>query len=382
RATICRSMPAALRMIITGKDSEGMMSRSRSWWIWWVVALLCVLLMACAESSPSSYSAGIAAQPPAITSTALRPTVEAAQVDQYLQAIQAQATLDAVHAQQTATAIAQSATATAQAWEYAATQQAMRATATAQAWQATATAQAQAIRATATAQAQMAQAAAIAKAERATATARAWEATATVEIIVFNEQATATKAADNAIATVQAAEAEKAELEAKRARLTYPVRAYGPWVILCAAVALLLWGLYRLIQAEVIRRRVIQRDARGDAPLVVVERPGGEIVVFDPDRGFWPVTVIDAQGQVTQPALAPPELQERVTARDQAVDLATRGLPGRTPRRNSTAAARQLAAPPLYRILKPGAPLPGTIIDAQALPMLDQDWQERGSHDA
>ncbi|MEA3396330.1 MAG: hypothetical protein U9R05_02605 [Chloroflexota bacterium] len=91
--------------------------------------------------------------------------------------------------------------------------------------------------------------------------------------------------------------AEKAELEAKRARLTYPVHAYGPWLMLFATIALL-WGLYRLLQAEVIRRRVIQRDARGDAPLVVVERPGGEIVIFDPDRGFWPAPC----GRETHPA--------------------------------------------------------------------------------
>jgi len=374
-------------MIITGKHSEGMMSRS--WWIWLVIATLCGRLMACAETAPASFSAAVAAQPPAVTSTALRPTVEAAQVEQYLQAIQAQATLDAIHAQQTATVIAQlaiataqaredaaaeqarRATATARAWEYAATEQAIRATATARAWEATATAEAASAIATATAEA-----------GHATATARAGEATATIATIIFNTQATATKAADNAIATVQAAEAEKAELDAKRAQLTYPVRAYGPWVLLFAFVALLLWGLYRLIQVEAIRRRVIQRDARGDAPLVVVERPGGEIVVFDPDRGFWPVTVIDGRGQVTQPALAPPELQERVTARDQAVDLATRGLPERPARRTATAAARQMAAPPLYRILKPGAPLPGAVIDAQALPALDQDWQERGYHDA
>ena len=293
--------------------------------VWLVVAVLCGLLVACAESAPSS--AAIAAQPPAITSTALRPTVEAAQVDQYLQAIQAQATLDTVHAQQTATAIAQSATATAQAWEYAATEQALRATATAQAWQATATAQAQIVQATATAEA-----------IHATATAQAWQATATVETFQSQQQATATAAAwevqatstavaARAIATAQAAEAEKAELEATRARITYPVRAYGPWVMLFAAVALLLWGGYRLIRVEAIRRQTIPRDARGDAPIVIVER-NGKLVALDVDRNFGPATIVDAQGQVAQPALAPPEQQARVTTLDQLVDMAHRGLPG------------------------------------------------------
>jgi len=337
----------------------------------------------------STYTSQTAGQPPAVTSTALRGTVEAAQVDQYMQAAHAQSTLDAAHAMQTATAIAN---------QEAAAAAAARATETAWA----VTVEADRVRAAAAVEAERARAVALAEAARVTATAdaqrdaeatRVARLTETAEAIIFERQLTATaeewarqataeaeKA--QAIAIIQAAEAEKAELEATRARITYPVRAYGPWVLLFAFVALLLWGLYRLIQVEAIRRRVIQRDARGDAPLVVVERPGGEIVVFDPDRGFWPVTVIDAQGQVTQPALAPPELQERVTARDQAVDLATRGLPERPARRKSTTAARQMAAPAPYRILRPGEALPADIIDAQVLPTLDQDWKERGYHDA
>jgi len=353
-----------------------------------VMVILAVLVLSCVESTGSTYTSQTAGQPPAVTSTALRGTLEAARVDQYLQSAHAQSTIDAGNFLLTLTAIANQEAAATAAAQWTATAWAL----TVEADQAREAAAVEAERARTVMLEEAAHITATADAQRDAEATRVARMTETAEAIIFEQQLTVTAEAwsrqataeaqeAEAIALIQAAEAEKAELEAQRARLTYPVRAYGPWVMLFAAVALLLWGGYRLIQAEVIRRRVIQRDARGDAPLVVVERPGGEIVVFDPDRGFWPVTVIDAQGQVTQPALTAPELQERVTAHDQAVDLATRGLPGKPVRRQSTAAAYKMAAPPLYRILKPGAPLPGNVIDVQALPALDQDWKERGSHD-
>jgi hypothetical protein len=126
--------------------------------------------------------------------------------------------------------------------------------------------------------------------------------------------------------TAQSAQAEQARLEAERARLTYPVRAYGPWALLFTAFALLLWAGYRMTKAAEARVRAVPRDARGDAPILVLPRPGGGIVVMDPDRSFGPATVVDRE--VEQPPLAPPEYQAGVVARDQAVDLVSRGLPG------------------------------------------------------
>ena len=292
-----------------------MKKRTSSTIIWTITGVLVLVLMACANTG--TYTAQTAAQPPAITSTALRPIVEAAQVDQYLQAIQAQATLDAVHAQQTATVIAQiasataqaredavaalsrSATATAKAWEYAATEQAIRATAMAQAWQATATAETQ-----------LAQAAARAEAGHATATARAWEATATVEIIVFNTQATATKAADNAIATVQAARAKKEELDAKIAELVYPLKAYGPWILLALAAGLMVFGFYRFIVVMEARQRVIQ--STGDKNVIVID-PSGRVI--QPQNAFGPV--LDPQQRIL-----PPTADEQLTVTQNAQHIA------------------------------------------------------------
>ncbi len=316
-----------------------------------IVILGGLALSACASTS-SAPSAHVV--PPAVTSASLRPTVEQAQVELYLQGVQAQETLEAVRALQTATAVAGQATATAMAWQATATAQAVGATATAQAWEATATAQA--VQATATAHAQAVRATATAQAGWATATADAilWQQAATATRSAWEVQATSTAVAAAAIATAQAAQAEQARLEAERARLVYPVRAYGPWAILAVAVIMLAWGGYLAFPALAARLRAVPRDRRGDAPVFLLPKPGGGVVVVDPDRSFGPATVID--GEVTQPALAPPEYQERTTARDQAVDLVTRGLPGEKRRRRRTPVGLLgpgSRRPPVVRVVPP-----------------------------
>ncbi|HEY77291.1 MAG TPA: hypothetical protein G4O00_14135 [Thermoflexia bacterium] len=178
-------------------------------------------------------------------------------------------------------------------------------------------------------------------------------------------QATSTAVVAAAVATAQAAQAEQARLEAERARLVYPVRAYGPWVLLFTAFALLVWGGYRFIRAGEVRVRAIPRDLRGDAPLVVTP----EWKVVEPDRMFYPI--LDPK----EPLLPPPERQEGVTARDQAVDLVTRGLPsGRRPARSRLQAARRMMVRP-YRVLRPGQPLP-PLLDPETVRALDAQWKE------
>jgi hypothetical protein len=283
--------------------------------------VLALLAVSCA-TTPTPYGP----VPPAVTSTMLQQTVERGAVDLYLSGIQAQETLQAVHAMETATAVAGRATATAQAQAIAATRAAWEAEATRTAWVATATAASH--QATATSQAQAA---------AATATATAWAATATADAVAWSQAATATRSAWEvdatttavyaaAVATAQAAQAEQARLEAERARLTYPVRAYGPWVLLLTAFALLLWAGYRMTKAAEARVRAVPRDARGDAPILVLPLQGGGETVIDPDRSFGPA--LEVRGEVSQPQLAPPEYQAGVVARDQAVDLVSRGLPG------------------------------------------------------
>lgn len=312
-----------------------------------VAAILLLLLAVSCETGPASYSHGPV--PPAVTSTHLRPTVEAMEVERYAQAIQAEraknaaeATLAVFWAQETAQAQerAAAATATRSAWEAESTRTAWAATATAASHQATATAQAQSAAATATATAWAATATtdAIAWAQAATATRAAWEV-----------DATATRTTYEAVATAQAAQSEKARLEAERARLVYPVKAYGPWALLAVASALLVWAGYRLTRAAETRVRAIPRDARGDAPILVLPLQNGETVI-DPDRSFGPVLEVRPDG-VSQPQLAPAEYQAQVTGRDQAVDLMSRGLPGQAAARGRRRLLPNFATGGLRRVM-------------------------------
>jgi hypothetical protein len=58
--------------------------------------------------------------------------------------------------------------------------------------------------------------------------------------------------------------------------------------------------------------------------------------VIDPDLFFGAAVSIGKSGQPEAPQLAAPELQSQVKARDQAVDLVSRGLPGQPQRRAFT----------------------------------------------
>jgi hypothetical protein len=335
-----------------------------------VLLVLVLLAVSCDSGTPASGGP----VPPAVTSTLLRPTVEAAQVEAYAQAIQAEqtkrdaeATLAVFWAQQTVISRDLTATASVRSWEATVTQQARNdgATATARAESATATARVEATRGmeTATARAGYATVTAQVEATRGMQTAQAWDITRTAVSSALSAQLTA-----------QSAQAEQARLEAEQARLTYPVRAYGPWVLLLTAFGLLLWVAYRMTKAAEARVRAVPRDARGDAPILVLPRPGGGIVVMDPDRSFGPATVVDRE--VEQPPLAPPEYQAQVVARDQAVDLVSRGLPGPAGRNSAQArlqAIRQITPP--YQILRPGQPLP-PLLTPDTLRALDAQWKE------
>jgi len=313
--------------------------------VWVACAALLLLAGACSDSA---YGTGYNA-PPVVTSSALQPTIEQAQVDRYLSAIEAEETLRRYYADQTATAEARKAaewqatmTADVQAWNMTATAQAREweTTATAIAWQTTTTAEAQARaivweNATATAQA-------IRTENDMRMTAVAWQVTQTA---VAAEQA-----ANDALRAEQLA---REQLTTRRERLVYPVKAYGPWAMLIAAVGVIIWGAWRIIRASEHRLAAVPRDARGDAPLIPVRLPGGGIAWYDPDRNFGPTLVVDQQGQVSQPPLASAEAQERVTARDQAIDLAHRGLPDaaaapkRVTPRQAAALAQSTASPSL-----------------------------------
>ncbi len=307
-----------------------------------VMAIVTLITMACAETVTVTPGAQAVARP-AVTSTMLRPTVEQADVDIYLAALQIEEQqrqsnyqLSLLRNLMTATAQVVQATATQRAADATATADIAHATATAMAWQttveaaqvqATATAGAQAAYATATAQAAVdyATATAIVEARQATATTMAMQATATASAVMFQQQATATGAAwavqatgtaetARTVATVQAANASKAYMAAERERITHPVRAYGPWILLGLFGMVTVVGVYRLFRVAEIRARVVKMGPH-EREIVLLNGK-----VLQPTRGHLPILDYN-RPEHTQPEAVSDEAQRDTTARSQTVEL-------------------------------------------------------------
>ena len=221
-----------------------------------------------------------------------------------------------------------------------------------------------------------------------TSTARAWEATTTADSLASANQSTATQHALNITATTDAAsastyatamagEAISVELAIQRQRMMNKMWAVTPWAVLLATLAFLIFLILRWSQV-----RPIQRDPRGDAPLLII---GGR--VYDADRNPYPL--LDVSNKTPQiPALVPPELQESTTARDQMIDLATRGAldaPNSERRREVAKQMTDQSLPALSKvnILPPeqAGPwikdvLPGIVKDAIEADVLNSDEGE------
>jgi hypothetical protein len=221
-----------------------------------------------------------------------------------------------------------------------------------------------------------------------------WTATASVEQTATAASGTATQQVREAIATQRAADitstvdaaaasaqatalhgqAVSVELAIERERMMNSVQAAAPWGALGVTFVFVLVIAFRWSKV-----RPIQRDVRGDAPLLVVD---GKI--YDADRNPYPL--VDLSGKKPSiPALTPPEMQSATTARDQMVDLATRGTQGPTnPQRKAIAqkmAAQNMLPPPAQiRVLSPeqARPLlsdviPGIVRDAIETDLTNQE---------
>jgi hypothetical protein len=119
----------------------------------------------------------------------------------------------------------------------------------------------------------------------------------------------------NLRATQQAAEAESAKLAAEREKMTNGVTAWGPWVGFAIALAAAVY-----FARQYLRVRAFKPDERGDAPYLVVDG----VKVLDLDA--MPGALLDLKTQ-TAPLLTSPENAAQIKARDQFIDLNTRGLP-------------------------------------------------------
>jgi hypothetical protein len=302
--------------------------------------LLALFLSACANTA--DYVPARLATP--------SPVVTPDMYDLALGNIQAQATLDAMQA--TSQAISAELTATA----YAPTQQAIE-TATERAWQITGWTATAAVEQTVTS-------------ANGTATAQAWTATPNFTATVESAQAAAQ-------ATALHGEAVSVELAIERERMMNKVQAVVPWGVLIVAFVFVLMMAFRWSKV-----RPVQRDMRGDAPLLIIDGK-----VYDADRNPYPL--VDLSGKKPQiPALTSPELQSATTARDQMIDLATRGSQGQTPHRKALAqkisTQNILPQPAQVRVLPPeqARPLLGDVIPGIVRDAIETDLnEEEGGQD-
>ncbi len=216
-------------------------------------------------------------------------TADALNIRATTDALNVQATRQTMDTEATRTAEARIAAemATRQAIQATATQQARNIQVTADARNATATSQAQAVQATR-------------EAERATARAVAAQATATVQA---HE--------DNATATVISATTQAVTLQAERERWLHPFRIIGVILLVLAGALAVSWLGWRFAQVMEDRARVIRRRPDEGEPIIVWRERWGL-----PLRAFSPI--VDATpGQERAPQLAPVEVQEATTMRQQ-----------------------------------------------------------------
>jgi len=228
-----------------------------------------------------------------------------------------------------------------------------------------------------------------------TATERAWTmvgwtATASVDQTATAGSGTATQQARDAVATQRAADitatvdaaaasaqatalhgqAVSVELAIERERMMNKVQATAPWAALGIILAVLI-----VIALRWSKVRPIQRDSRGDAPLLIIDGS-----VYDADRNPYPL--LDLSGKKASiPALTATEIQSATTARDQMIDLATRGIQGQAnPQHKAlaqkTAAQNILPAPPSpIQVISPeqARPLLGNAINGIVRDAIDAD---------
>ncbi len=221
-------------------------------------------------------------------------------------AVAAIATADYFSNQLTATVETRNQTATQQIVDLQSTQQAGSMQSTERAWNATATAD--------SAQStSIALGTASAVAQQVLWTQRAIDVTATADI-----------AAVQAFATEQYSIARTQELALERETMINQVRAVAPWAML-----LITFVTLALFFKRWTRVRIIQRDPRGDAPLLLDVVDG---VAYDADRNPTSTAGVQRKDLKRLPLFSA-ENHTQTTARDQMLDLASRGLHGIPPRK-------------------------------------------------
>ena len=269
--------------------------------IFWTLCL--ISLSACAVPGSSSMMS----LPPTshVEYSAAKATLEAGQAQAMNLAIQS--TMVALNLTQAAATETYFLQQTARAQQGSATALALEATATQAAHNATATASQQSYLQglTHTAAVVQAQAAQATQTANAAHTATTWPQTATP--LAATQQ-------------VIVAQAEAAQRRAQWEQILIPLQVIAFSALGFAILVLFVLGFVkayqRLLPALEIRLRTFRRGPH-DAPLVFLDN-----LIIDPDRNFGPALHINHSGAHTAGLAPTPQLQERLVARDQAVDLA------------------------------------------------------------
>jgi hypothetical protein len=296
----------------------------------WFLSFAFLLLAACQPVDRLPVSAVSATPDP------LQPFVDASRSQ--ATAVAAAATAQYFGVQLTATVEARSASATSEALS-------LQASATQRAWAATATADSN-------------QSTAVA---RSTATQQAQSAAATQQALDIT--ATAGAINSSAYATAMHGQSESVRLAVEREEITNQARAILPITFSAITVLVVLVLLWRYL-----RVRPIQRDSRGDAPLLIIDG-----AIYDADRNPLPVMQMH-KGQPQIPMLTPPELQAPTTARDQAIDLA-RSLPAG--KAQSQIQRTMLpSTQPTFQVIQPDQLPPLLGGDTQMSQILDAEWSQ------
>ena len=327
-----------------------------------LIILALILLSACATLPDQAPLAGLSPQPSAT------PDIYTLTLGN----IQAQATLEAMQA--SAAAMEARLTATAYVPTQAAVESATERAWTMTGWTATAAVQQTASSASGTATEQAIQATVTQQAVDLAATQQNWSVTLTQRALDIT--ATVDSAAASAQATALHGQAVSVELAIERERMMNKVQATAPWMALVITLAVLLVIAWRWSKV-----RPIQRDSRGDAPLLVINGS-----VYDSDRNPYPLLDMSSK-KASIPALTSPEIQAATTARDQMIDLATRGTQGQVnPQRKALAqkmaAQNMLPAPTIVQVITPeqARPLLGDVIPGIIRDAIETDLREQGEN--
>ena len=298
-----------------------------------LLLLVLIFLTACATT-------------PAVSQTADTPDA----VQEYVNASASQATAVAAVATAqyftaglTATADGHNQSATQQAFDLQATQQADNILSTARAWNATSTSSS--VQATQSAS--------------GTATASAVQAIWTQHAVDITS--TADMASVEAYATEQYASARTDELTLERREMMNNVAAVTPWAAFGIAFLAAILLVFRWS-----RVRVIPRDERGDAPLLL---DLVDVVSFDPDRNPSSAGGLTRQDLKQLPEFTSAE-RLQVTAHDQLLDVASR-TPNEVSRKILSAPSPfENGTPPKIQVLDPSQARP---LFQDVIPHLLQD---------